>query len=196
MMRLSSDAARLVREIFAETIRLHEQVAANVDAVVHASEAMVKALGQGRKVLAFGNGGSAADAQHLAAELVGRFQRERPALAGVALSTDTSVLTSIGNDYGFERVFTRQIEALGAAGDVAVAISTSGSSPNVLAACRAARERGLIVIALTGRDGGELGRLADIHLNVPHASTARVQEVHRTLLHAICELVEREMSNL
>lgn len=194
MMRMSSDAARLVREIFAETIRLHEQVAANVDAVVHASEAMVKALGQGRKVLAFGNGGSAADAQHLAAELVGRFQGERPALAGVALSTDTSVLTSIGNDYGFERVFTRQIEALGAAGDVAVAISTSGSSPNVLAACRAARERGLTVIALTGRNGGELGRLADIHLNVPHASTARVQEVHRTLLHAICELVEREMT--
>lgn len=186
-----SDAARLVREIFAETIRLHEQVAANVDAVVQASEAMAKALEQGRKVLAFGNGGSAADAQHLAAELVGRFQRERPALAGVALSTDTSVLTSIGNDYGFERVFARQIEALGLAGDVAVAMSTSGSSPNVLAACRAARERGLTVIALTGRDGGELGHLADIHLNVPHASTARVQEVHRTLLHAICELVER-----
>jgi D-sedoheptulose 7-phosphate isomerase len=196
MTRMTSDAARLVREIFAETIRLHEQVAANVDAVVHASEAMVKALEQGRKVLAFGNGGSAADAQHLAAELVGRFVRERQALAAVALSTDTSVLTSIGNDYGFERVFTRQIEALGAAGDVAVAISTSGSSPNVLAACRAARERGLTVIALTGRDGGELGRLADIHLNVPHASTARVQEVHRTLLHVICELVEREMSNL
>lgn len=186
-----SDAARLVREIVAETIRLHEQVAANVDAVVQASEAMAKALEQGRKVLAFGNGGSAADAQHLAAELVGRFQRERPALAGVALSTDTSVLTSIGNDYGFERVFARQIEALGLAGDVAVAMSTSGSSPNVLAACRAARERGLTVIALTGRDGGELGHLADIHLNVPHASTARVQEVHRTLLHAICELVER-----
>lgn len=189
-----SDAARLVREIVAETIRLHEQVAANVDAVVQASEAMAKALEQGRKVLAFGNGGSAADAQHLAAELVGRFQRERPALAGVALSTDTSVLTSIGNDYGFERVFARQIEALGLAGDVAVAMSTSGSSPNVLAACRAARERGLTVIALTGRDGGELGHLADIHLNVPHASTARVQEVHRTLLHAICELVEREIT--
>lgn len=189
-----SDAARLVREIVAETIRLHEQVAANVDAVVQASEAMAKALEQGRKVLAFGNGGSAADAQHLAAELVGRFQRERPALAGVALSTDTSVLTSIGNDYGFEHVFARQIEALGLAGDVAVAMSTSGSSPNVLAACRAARERGLTVIALTGRDGGELGHLADIHLNVPHASTARVQEVHRTLLHAICELVEREIT--
>ncbi|MBI3265351.1 MAG: D-sedoheptulose 7-phosphate isomerase [Acidobacteria bacterium] len=190
MMR-TPDAAELVREIFAETVRLHEQVAANVDAVVQAAGALAEALTQGRKVLAFGNGGSAADAQHFAAELVGRFVRERPALAAIALSTDTSVLTSIGNDYGFDRIFARQIEALGVTGDVALAISTSGSSSNVLAACRLARERGLVVIALTGRDGGELGRLADIHLNVPHASTARVQEVHRTLLHAICELVER-----
>ncbi|MBI4476978.1 MAG: D-sedoheptulose 7-phosphate isomerase [Acidobacteria bacterium] len=187
------DAAPLVREILADTIRAHEQAATDVTSIVRAADVMASALKNGRKVLAFGNGGSASDAQHLAAELVGRFVRERRALAGLALSTDTSVLTSIANDYSFDRVFSRQIEALGVSGDVAVAISTSGSSPNVLDACRVARERGLSVIAMTGRDGGELGRLADVHLNVPHASTARVQEVHRTLLHVMCELVEREI---
>jgi len=141
-------------------------------------------------VLVFGNGGSAADAQHMAAELVGRLERERPAIAAVALSTDTSILTAVANDYGFDRVFARQIDALGRAGDVALAISTSGTSKNVLAGAAAARERGLTVIALTGRDGGQLARRADVHVNVPVADTARAQEVHRTLLHILCELVE------
>jgi D-sedoheptulose 7-phosphate isomerase len=133
---------------------------------------------------------SAADAQHVAAELVGRFQRERAALAAIALTTDTSVLTSLANDYAFDRVFVRQIEALGRPADVVLAISTSGGSRNVVAALVRARQLGLGTIALTGRDGGEVGRAAAIHINVPSPSTARVQEVHRTLLHVICELVE------
>ena len=142
-------------------------------------------------MFAFGNGGSAADAQHVASELVGRFERERRGLAAIALTTDASVLTSVSNDYGFERVFARQIEALGRVGDVAMGITTSGASPNVVAAFEAARGRRLQTIALTGRDGGAAGRAADIHINVPADSTARVQEVHRTLLHVICDLVEK-----
>jgi D-sedoheptulose 7-phosphate isomerase len=121
---------------------------------------------------------------------VGRFQRERAGFAAVALTADTSLLTSVANDYGFEQVFARQVDALGAGGDVAFAISTSGASPNVVAALKAARARGLRTIALTGRDGGEAGRLAEVHINVPDDCTARVQEVHITLIHAICEIVE------
>jgi D-sedoheptulose 7-phosphate isomerase len=145
-------------------------------------------------VLIFGNGGSAADAQHVAAELVGRLERERAAIAAIALSTDTSILTAVANDYSFDRVFARQIEALGRRGDVALAISTSGASANVLAGVEAARTAGLVVVALTGRDGGALGNAADIHVNVPEQNTARAQEVHRTLLHILCELVERELT--
>jgi D-sedoheptulose 7-phosphate isomerase len=153
---------------------------------------MIASLGNGGKILVCGNGGSASDAQHFAAELVGRFMRERRALASIALTTDTSILTALANDYAFDRVFARQVEALGRPGDVVLGISTSGQSANVLAAFAAARALGLAVVALTGRDGGEVGRSADIHINVPSPSTARVQEVHRTLLHAICELIERE----
>jgi D-sedoheptulose 7-phosphate isomerase len=127
----------------------------------------------------------------MASELVGRFARERAAMPALALCTDTSILTSVGNDYGYDRVFVRQIEALGRGGDVAMGISTSGRSPNVLKAFDAARLQGLRTIALTGCDGGLLGAAADIHINVPEASTQRVQEVHMTLIHAICELVER-----
>ena len=152
--------------------------------------ALSQAVRSGRKVLAFGNGGSAADAQHFVTELVGRFQKERPGFAAVALTADTALLTSVANDYGFARVFARQIEALGTAGDVAFAISTSGTSPNVVAALEAARGQGLRTIALTGRDGGDAGRIAEIHINVPDACTARVQEVHCTLIHALCEIVE------
>ena len=184
-------AAGVVAAIFDETIALHAKVRAmDVAPVVGAAEAIRAAFRGNGKLLVFGNGGSAADAQHLVAELVGRFARERTGMPAVALTADTSVLTSIANDYGFERVFARQVEALGRAGDVAVAISTSGASPNVLAAIEAARARGLRTIALTGRDGGAIGRAADIHVNVPDQSAARVQEVHRTLIHAICELVE------
>jgi phosphoheptose isomerase len=182
-----------VRAILEETIALHERVKSmDPRPVVHAAATIVGALRSGGKLLAFGNGGSAADAQHTAAELVGRYQRERAALAAMALTTDTSVLTSVANDEVFERVFARQVEALGRPGDVALGISTSGGSRNIVAALDAARARGLTTIALTGRDGGAVGRAAAIHVNVPSMSTPRVQEVHRTLLHVICELVEDE----
>jgi D-sedoheptulose 7-phosphate isomerase len=177
--------------LFAETIRAHEiSRAAAAPPVLATVDALLAAFGRNGKVLIFGNGGSAADALHFAGELVGRFERDRRGLAALALPADTSVLTSVANDYGYDRVFARQVEALGSAGDVAIAISTSGASRNVLAALAAARERGLTTVAFTGRDGGEVGRGVDIHVNVPHASAARVQEVHRTLIHAVCELVE------
>ena len=143
-------------------------------------------------MLVFGNGGSASDAQHFAAELVGRFMRERPAMGSIALTTDTSILTAVANDYSFRQIFVRQIEALGRPGDVAFGISTSGESPNVLDAIRYARGQGLVTVAMTGRDGGSIGAAAEIHVNVPDHNTARVQEVHRTIMHAMCELIERE----
>ena len=184
--------ADLVIATLADTIALHERVKqSDLRPVLAAAAAIVEALGRGGKLLLFGNGGSAADAQHVAAELVGRFQATRAALSAIALTTDTSVLTSVANDEAFASVFARQIEALGREGDVALGISTSGRSPNVVSALDAARTRGLRTIALTGRDGGAIGRAAEIHINVPSDSTARVQEVHRTLLHVICDLVER-----
>lgn len=184
-----------VQATLSEAIALHERVRdAGVDTTVAAAAAITAALRQGGKVLVFGNGGSAADAQHAAAELVGRFRRERRGYAAVALTADPSVLTSIANDYGYDRVFARQIEALGRPGDVAVAITTSGESPNVLRALEEARARSLTTIALTGRDGGAAGRAVDVHVNVPSPSTPRVQELHRTLLHVICDLVESELS--
>jgi D-sedoheptulose 7-phosphate isomerase len=183
-------AAR-IDALFAEAIRAHEASRAPaVRPILEAVDALLAAFGRQGKALIFGNGGSAADALHFAAELVGRFERDRRGLAALALPADTSVLTSVANDYGFERVFARQVEALGAAGDVAIGISTSGASANVLAALAAARKGGMVTIAFTGKDGGTIGRAVDIHVNVPHASTARVQEVHRTLIHAVCELVE------
>jgi D-sedoheptulose 7-phosphate isomerase len=186
------DGARLADKAFAAAIGLHERMRANLGPVLVAAQAMSDALGAGRKLLVFGNGGSASDAQHMSAELVGRFQRERAAMAAIALTTDTSILTSIANDYSFKQVFARQVEALGQAGDVAFAISTSGESPNVVLALQVAKARGLKTIALTGRDGGSVGKAADIHVNVPDQSAARVQEVHRTLLHVICEVIEED----
>ncbi len=159
-------------------------------AVERAAARVVETLRSGGKLLVFGNGGSAADAQHLAAELVGRFRVERRGLPAVALTTDSSVLTSVGNDSGFERVFARQVEALGGAGDAVVAISTSGESPNVLAAVETARSRGLAVIALTGRDGGRLAGASDVAVVAPVAVTARIQECHVAAIHAICEAVD------
>ena len=172
----------------------HERMAADVTVIVAAADAITAALKNGRSVLVFGNGGSAADAQHFAAELVGRYEKERKAWPAVALTTDTSALTAIGNDYGFDRVFARQIEALGRAGDVAIGISTSGQSPNVLRALEAANASGLITIALTGR-GGVAGEIAQLHIAVREERTARVQEVHATVLHVICELVEMELND-
>jgi phosphoheptose isomerase len=186
------DPARLADTSFAAAIALHERVRQHLGPALLAARALTEALQGGRKLLVFGNGGSASDAQHLAAELVGRFMRERPGLPAVALTSDASVLTSIANDYSFTQVFVRQIEALGQPGDVALGISTSGASPNIEAALHAARARGLRTIALTGRDGGRVGQAAEIHVNVPDHNTARVQEVHRTLLHVMCELIDSD----
>jgi D-sedoheptulose 7-phosphate isomerase len=148
-------------------------------------------LAAGRKVLICGNGGSAADSQHFAAELVGRFVTERRALAAIALSTDSSALTSVGNDYGFEQVFARQVEALGQAGDMLVAISTSGSSPNVLAAVRIARARSMAVIGLTGAKDGQLRQISDLCFEAPTQETARIQEAHIFAIHCICAIVDQ-----
>jgi D-sedoheptulose 7-phosphate isomerase len=189
-----TDRDRVVHDAFADTIALHQRVQREGQAAISAAaDALRQALRDGRTVLVCGNGGSAADAQHFAAELVGRFTRERRAWPALALTTDTSALTAIGNDYGFDRVFARQVEAHGRPGDVLVGISTSGGSTNVLAADETAKARGLVTIGLTGRDGGALGRAVDVHLNVPSPSTARTQEVHITLLHVLCDLVEREL---
>jgi D-sedoheptulose 7-phosphate isomerase len=185
------DAATVVQGALDGAIALHRKVRErDLSAVVKAAETIRTAFAGGGKVLAFGNGGSAADAQHLAAELVGRFEQRRAAFAAVALTSDTSVLTSVANDEGFGHVFARQIEGLGNPGDVAVAISTSGESANVLEGLRVATLRGMRTIALTGRGGGPVGAAAEIHVNVPDDSAARVQEVHRTLIHAICRIVE------
>ena len=191
---MSDPRLAAIDRIYAETIRLHDAVrrASQAD-VLRVVDLLAAAFRHGRRVLVFGNGGSASDAQHFAAEFVGRFQKERRAVAAIALTTDTSILTAIGNDDAFDRVFARQIEALGEPGDVAIGITTSGGSKNVVEAFATAKDRGLTTVAVTGRDGGEAGRIADMHLNVPDRSTARVQEVHRTLLHVICELVEETL---
>ena len=191
---MSRDPMATLQAIFSHTAAVHTRFAGQgLETVAAAAAALGKAVTTGRKVLAFGNGGSASDAEHLVAELVGRFEGERRALAGVALTANSSTVTAIGNDYGYEQVFTRQIEALGVEGDVAFGISTSGKSPNVLAALKAAKARGMTTIALTGRDGGPIGAQADIHVNVAEASTPRVQEVHRTAIHAMCTLVDQSL---
>jgi D-sedoheptulose 7-phosphate isomerase len=158
--------------------------------VARAAELMIASIRSGGKVLVFGNGGSAADAQHIAAELVNRLNYDRPPIAAIALTTDTSILTSIGNDSSFADLFERQVRALGRAGDVALAISTSGNSPNVLQAVNAARELGLKTIGLTGRDGGQLASAVDIALVVGARATQRIQETHITIGHILCELIE------
>jgi D-sedoheptulose 7-phosphate isomerase len=151
---------------------------------------MAESLLAGGRVLAFGNGGSASDAQHFVAELVGRFQRERAGLSAIALATDPSVVTAVSNDMGFAAVFRRQVEAHGRPGDVALGISTSGRSPNVVEALRAARQRGLVTVGLTGNGGGELAGLVHHLIDVPHPDTQRIQEVHAMVLHLLCEVVE------
>jgi D-sedoheptulose 7-phosphate isomerase len=184
------DGARIADETLAAAAAVHERMRAYAGPAVLAAHVISEALRAGGKLLVFGNGGSAADAQHLACELVGRFLKERAAIAAVALTVDTSVLTCVANDYSFTQVFARQIEALGRPGDVALGITTSGESANVVAALQLAKARGLKTIALTGRDGGAAGRLADVHVNVPDQSTQRVQEVHQTLIHVLCEVIE------
>jgi len=180
-----------VLRIFQESAALKLRfVEANADRIVAVARQMADSLRRGGKLLFFGNGGSAADSQHLAAEFVNRFLRQRGALAAVALTTDTSALTSISNDLGFDQVFARQVEALGRAGDVVVAISTSGGSPNVLRAVEAARRLGCVTVALTGGSGGALAAAVDEAFVVPSAETPRIQETHITLGHALCALVE------
>jgi D-sedoheptulose 7-phosphate isomerase len=164
----------------------------NIDNIITAASMLASCLASGRKVLFFGNGGSAADAQHLAAELINRFQIERPPLAAIALTTDTSVLTSIGNDYRFDEIFSKQIQALGKKGDIAWGISTSGRSPNVLKAVSAAQKIGLITIGMTGRQARFDAR-ADLVLSVESDVTARVQETHIVLGHIVCDLLERKL---
>ncbi|AUH53437.1 phosphoheptose isomerase [Chromobacterium sp. ATCC 53434] len=161
--------------------------------VAAAAERMVACLMNEGKILACGNGGSAADAQHFAAEMVGRFEKERPGLAAISLATDTSGLTAIGNDYDFDMVFSKQVRALGHTNDLLLAISTSGNSANVIEAVYAAHERGMSVIALTGKDGGKITEILspeDIHLNVPSLRTCRIQEVHILLIHALCDAID------
>ncbi len=178
-------------KIFKESSHLKEVfVGENLDVIVNIVDVMTAALKAGNKILLFGNGGSAADAQHLAAEFVNRFVIERPPLPAIALSTDTSVITSIGNDYDFSEIFSKQIRAIGQAGDVAWGISTSGSSPNVIKALEVAKKIGMVTIGMTGKDGGDIAKMVDYSLNVSSTSTPRIQEVHITAGHVICEMID------
>jgi D-sedoheptulose 7-phosphate isomerase len=183
-----------IKQIFQRSIEVKQVfLSTNPDLLETVVSRLVQALQSGRKVLLFGNGGSAADAQHLAAEFVNRFLYNRPALPAIALTTDSSVLTSISNDDDYTRIFSRQIAALGQKGDVAIGISTSGNSPNVLLGLQKGREMGLFTVALSGGDGGKIMAVADICLTVPCRETPRIQETHITIGHAICELVEEAL---
>jgi D-sedoheptulose 7-phosphate isomerase len=188
------DLTAHLRTHFEEGIELRRRMADTMPReIARAGSALAEALQSGRKALACGNGGSAADSQHFAAEIVGRFERERPGMPAIALTVDTSAITAIANDYDFDRVFSRQVEALGQAGDVLLAISTSGNSKNVMEAVKAAQSKGMVVIALTGRDGGAMARMLsprDFHLNVAHPRTMRVQEIHLLVVHCLCEVVD------
>lgn len=181
-----------IEKIFQESIAVKQAALKdNVEAMIAAVDAITHAFKNGGKVILFGNGGSAADSQHIAAEFIGRFQKERRSLPAIALTTDTSALTALGNDYGFDVVFARQLEGLGRKGDVAVGISTSGNSPNVVEAFKKAADMGITRIAMTGEGGGKLAALADIKICVPSKVTARIQESHICIAHCICELVEK-----
>ena len=165
----------------------------HVTQIKEISDIVIDALKKGGKVMVFGNGGSASDSQHIAAELVGRFKKDRTALPAIALTTNTSIITAIANDYGYEAVFAKQVEALGQKNDVAIGISTSGKAKNVVMAIKQAKKIGMKTIALTGADGGELVKLADTSLVVPSSVTARIQEAHITIGHIVCELVEQAL---
>ncbi|MDP3939014.1 MAG: D-sedoheptulose 7-phosphate isomerase [Deltaproteobacteria bacterium] len=184
----------IVLQRFSESARVKLAFAEqSVDAIISAVEVLVEAFRAGQKVLLFGNGGSASDAQHIAAEFVNRFKMDRPGLPAIALTTDTSILTSIGNDFDFKEIFARQVAALGREGDVVIAISTSGSSPNVIRGVEAAKEIPLHVIGFSGRGGGKLAKLSDIALVVPSDTTSHIQESHITAGHVLCELVDEAL---
>lgn len=186
-----------IEQHFIDSADLKYQAAQVLSKPISAAvSAVLASVTSGGKVLACGNGGSAADAQHFAAEFVGRFERERPELGAIALTTDTSIITAIANDYSFEQIFSKQVRALGQSGDVLLAITTSGSSPNVLAAIQAAHERDMTVVALTGKGGGKMNqalRETDVHICVPHDRTARIQEVHLLTIHCICDGVDAQL---
>lgn len=188
-----------VEQHFAASLEAKQRTLAGIGPrIAQAAEVLAERLQRGGKILACGNGGSAADAQHFAAELVNRFEMERPGLAAIALTTDSSTLTSIANDYAFEQVFARQLRALGRPGDALLAISTSGHSPNVLAAMAAAQELGVITVALTGRDGGKMAeqlKADDLELRVSATVTARIQETHILIIHCLCDLIDQRLFN-
>jgi D-sedoheptulose 7-phosphate isomerase len=188
------DYARRISDHFEESARLKLDAADDLaPRIARAAGVLTECLLADGKILVCGNGGSAADAQHFAAELVGRFERERPELPAIALTTDSSLLTAVANDYSFEQIFAKQVRALGSKGDVLLAISTSGNSRNVIAAIEAARQRDMHVVALTGKGGGQMGGLlgdSDVHLCVPHSRTARIQEVHLLTIHCLCDIID------
>lgn len=180
-----------IKDIFLESIQIKEELLrTSIAKIIEIANLIIESLKKNGKVIIFGNGGSASDSQHIAAELIGRFKKDRSALAAIALTTNTSVLTSLANDYGYEVVFSKQIEALGQKNDIVIGISTSGKAKNVLLGIRQAKKMGIKTISLTGGDGGELAKLADVNLLVPSMVTARIQEAHITIGHIICELVE------
>jgi D-sedoheptulose 7-phosphate isomerase len=184
-----------VQQTFAESIAVKQKSLASLtDTIVEIAEVIVKSLSSGGKLLLCGNGGSAADAQHIAAEFICRFVLNRRALPAIALTTDTSIITAAGNDFSFDEVFSRQVDALGAPGDVLIAISTSGNSPNVIKAVESAKRNRVTVIGFTGESGGKLRDMCDICLCVPSAVTARIQEVHITAAHAICSIAEKRLT--
>ena len=183
-----------IQDILLESIQVKEEILrTNISEIKNIADLFIESLKKGGKVVLFGNGGSAADAQHIAAELIGRFKRDRSALAAISLTVNTSVLTSLANDYGYEVIFSRQIEALCQKNDIVVGISTSGKAKNVALAFKQAKKMNLRTVALTGGDGGDIAKLADVSFIVPSAVTARIQEVHITVGHIICELVEQEL---
>ena len=191
------DTTRRIRAHFADSAQLKLAAADELAPdIARAAALMTDCLLANGKILACGNGGSASDAQHFAAEMVGRFERERPELPAISLATDTSILTALANDYDFAQVFAKQVRALGDAGDVLLALSTSGNSGNVVAAVDAAHERGMRIVALTGKGGGRVGELVtpdDVHLCVPHTVTARIQEIHLLTIHCLCDAIDASL---
>ncbi|HTP47328.1 MAG TPA: phosphoheptose isomerase [Casimicrobiaceae bacterium] len=191
------DTTQRIRSHFADSAQLKLAAAETLaPEIARAAALMTECLLGDGKILACGNGGSASDAQHFAAEMIGRFERERPELPAISLATDTSILTAIANDYEYAQVFAKQVRALGAAGDVLLAISTSGNSANVVAAVDAARERGMRIVALTGKGGGRVGELLsadDVHVCVPHSVTARIQELHILAIHCMCDVIDANL---
>jgi len=183
-----------IKDILLESIQVKEEILRNqIDAILQIAVLMIDCLKKGGKVIVFGNGGSASDSQHIAAELVGRFKRDRSALAGIALTTNTSIITSLANDYGYDVIFSRQVEALGKKNDVVLGISTSGKAKSVALGIKQAKKMGIKTVALSGGDGGEIIKLADVSLVVPSKVTARIQEAHITIAHIICEMIEQEL---